>query len=75
MIESSRSADACDIASDVEMIARDAALSNRVRYNGVSPINCTECDEPIGEVRRRLLPGVQHCVDCASALEASKGKR
>ena len=72
MIESNGTADECDIACNVELIAREAALSKRVRYNGVSPIDCDECGEPIGEARRRLLAGVRHCVHCAQELETRR---
>ncbi|QIN98546.1 hypothetical protein rivia_43 [Salmonella phage rivia] len=37
MIESMRTSDITDMASEAEQVARDAALSNRVRYTGVSP--------------------------------------
>lgn len=31
---------------------------------------CDECGEAIPEARRLALPGVQHCVNCQSQLEA-----
>ena len=32
------------------------------------------CDEPIPEPRRRLLPGVQLCVECQARLEKGMGR-
>lgn len=74
MIESNRTSDVGDMASDLEMIARDAALSQRIQYNGVSPLACDSCDNDIEEARRRLLPGVRMCASCAQLAEL-KGKR
>lgn len=74
MIESTRASDVSDMASDVEQIARDAAVSNRVRYTGVSPIDCYQCGEPIEPKRRELIAGTVLCASCAQFNE-KKGKR
>lgn len=74
MIESTRTSDVSDMASDVEQIARDAAVSNRVRYTGVSPIDCYQCGEPIEPKRRELIAGTVLCASCAQFNE-KKGKR
>lgn len=31
-----------------------------------------DCGEPIPEERRRAVPGVRHCVDCAERLERQR---
>ncbi|MBN8488234.1 MAG: TraR/DksA C4-type zinc finger protein [Burkholderiales bacterium] len=31
-----------------------------------------DCGEPIPEERRRAVPGVRHCIDCAERLERHK---
>lgn len=74
MIESTRTSDVGDMASELESIARDAALSNRVQYKGISPLACDSCDNDIEEARRRLLPGVRLCASCAQLAEL-KSKR
>ncbi|ATI16202.1 hypothetical protein [Escherichia phage vB_EcoM_PiR] len=74
MIETTRTSDINDMASEAEQVARDAALSNRVRYTGVSPLTCYQCGEDIEEKRRQLLPGTVLCAACAQYNEL-KGKR
>jgi phage/conjugal plasmid C-4 type zinc finger TraR family protein len=74
MIEATRTSDVNDMASEAEQVARDAALSNRVRYNGVSPLECYQCGDDIEEKRRQLLPGTVLCASCAQ-LNEKKGKR
>lgn len=37
---------------------------------GESLTECAECGEEIPEARRRALPGVKLCVDCASARDS-----
>lgn len=74
MIESTRSSDVADMASDMEQVARDAAIANRVRYTGISPLYCDDCGLDIEEKRRMAVPGVRLCHSCAS-LKELKGKR
>lgn len=53
-------------------MARDLALNlSRVGMQSDKPsaTECVECDEPIPNKRRELLPGVQLCVDCAQLRE------
>lgn len=47
----------------------ERALSHRPRFGGDSATECEECGNPIPEARRRLLPGVRACVECAAAGE------
>lgn len=74
MNEPTRTSDISDMASDAEQIARDAALSNRVQYRGVSPIECVQCGDDIEPKRRQLLPGTVLCASCANHNERV-GKR
>ncbi|MEG0208982.1 TraR/DksA C4-type zinc finger protein [Hafnia sp.] len=37
--------------------------------NRTSATHCCDCNEPIPELRRKTLTGVQRCVDCQSILE------
>ncbi|XKM14251.1 TraR/DksA C4-type zinc finger protein [Orbaceae bacterium ac157xtp] len=56
--------DNADLAAKVEIETRERALANHQTKTGVSSLNCCICDEPIPEVRRRLLT-TDLCVDCA----------
>ncbi len=58
-------ADQLDDAERIVNAQRDAALSNRVRYVGVSATRCEECGEKIPEGRRKAVPGCKLCVECA----------
>lgn len=43
-----------------------ARLRARKGPSGESLGHCAECDEPIPEARRKAIPGVKLCIDCAS---------
>lgn len=58
-------ADEADLAQDIQDLRLQAAIDNRVIYQGESAKVCIHCDEPIPERRRQILPGVQTCVSCA----------
>lgn len=67
-------ADIFDLASDYESRDREAALSSvagRTAWAGPPPDSiagvacCAECGEPIPDARRKALPGVGLCVECA----------
>lgn len=64
--------DAIDFAQQHEQALREDALSAQARRSqtdGVDHEFCTECDEPIPPARRRALPGVALCVECARRIE------
>lgn len=48
-----------------------ARLGDPARWQALSAERCEapDCDEPIPDDRRRLLPGVRLCVDCAERVE------
>lgn len=58
-------ADCADLANDLvaETLAR--ALANRPQLNPTEVIDCVECGDEIHPERRRLLPGICLCIDCA----------
>lgn len=59
--------DDVDVANKLADEAVERALANRTKpISAISPIDCTECGEPIESKRRELLPGTEHCADCAS---------
>ncbi len=51
----------------------DASISDELQRmkarkgpTGESLTHCAECDEEIPEARRKAVPGVKLCIDCAS---------
>jgi len=67
-------ADQFDMASDIEAMERQAAISRaagRSAWSGPPPewidgvACCAECGDPIPQARRDALPGVGLCVSCA----------
>jgi phage/conjugal plasmid C-4 type zinc finger TraR family protein len=68
--------DFCEVASEREQSMRDEALRQHARRAGFadqtprgSARRCRACAEPIPDLRRQALPGVQTCLDCQRALE------
>ena len=59
-------------ASIAEEIER---LRARPAPQGESLTQCAECDEPIPEPRRKALPGVKLCLDCARERDAAARRR
>lgn len=67
--------DLFDEAQEVEAMQREQALA-RSRWRGTAAYSlaeCARCGHEIPEARRRLLPGVRTCVDCAAELEREVG--
>ncbi|MDJ0821867.1 MAG: DksA/TraR family C4-type zinc finger protein [Paracoccaceae bacterium] len=46
-------------------------MQARRRPVGESLSFCADCEEPIPEARRRALPGVKLCVDCAAERDGA----
>lgn len=46
-----------------------AAIANRVQYQGESAEDCTSCGEVIPQARRLAVPGCRLCVDCQAVRE------
>ena len=42
---------------------------HRITFDGVSPMDCEDCDGPIEPQRRQHLPGVTTCIQCARRRE------
>lgn len=65
-------ADCVDMANDLvaETIAR--ALANRPKGPIKQVIFCIDCDDEIHPERRRLLPGIALCIDCAVIADDEK---
>jgi phage/conjugal plasmid C-4 type zinc finger TraR family protein len=62
--------DVIDRASDAETFLREAAIAHaRLDYDAPAAQFCRGCGESIPEERRRAVPGVSLCIDCARAFE------
>ncbi|MEM9798085.1 MAG: DksA/TraR family C4-type zinc finger protein [Pseudomonadota bacterium] len=59
-------------ASIQEELAR---LRAKPGPDGESLTHCAECDEPIAEARRKALPGVKLCLDCAAERDGHRAMR
>lgn len=58
--------DNVDVANQLAEDAIQHALANRVKSTpAISPVDCGECGEPIEQKRRELIPGTEHCSECA----------
>lgn len=51
-------------ATQTQQASVDAALANRVRYQGTSATHCRDCEEPIPERRRAAIAGCTRCAPC-----------
>lgn len=71
--------DQFDRASEQEQLFRDRVLAVHAAraVRGVSATHCKEpdCGVEIPEERRRALPGVQRCIDCAIREEKERSGR
>ena len=61
--------DQFDRAQQLEEMAREIALKKHRTFKAVSRVYCDNCDAPIPEKRRQLIPGVSRCVDCQQKYE------
>lgn len=68
-------ADAADIASEIEEMARTEAIAatQRVRSSCTSRTYCIDCDEVIPH-RRRALGGIVRCIGCQEFVELTRGR-
>ena len=61
--------DQFDRAQQLEEMAREIALKKHRTFKAVSRVYCEDCDAPIPEKRRQLIPGVSRCVACQEIEE------
>jgi phage/conjugal plasmid C-4 type zinc finger TraR family protein len=58
----------------------DATVEDAIKHardqlpNGESLKNCEECDAMIPEARRKVVPGVRHCISCQEELDKENKK-
>ena len=59
------------VEEQIEASLQDELARLRARRGpaGESADDCAECGEPIPEARRRAVPGVKLCTDCAGGRE------
>lgn len=72
--------DDIDRAQAREQQLREDALRDHARRAGLQvkrmtdpATECTDCNAPIPEARRKAVPGCTRCVKCESAQELKKG--
>lgn len=65
--------DNADLASTVEIEARERILAKHQEKIGVSSLYCRICEEPIAEARRKLIV-TDLCIECA-AMEEKRNQR
>ena len=61
--------DQFDRAQQLEEMAREIAIKKHRPFKAISRVYCEDCDAPIPEKRRQLIPGVSRCVDCQQKYE------
>lgn len=63
-------ADVIDAAQErTELILESQIQAARQLVGGVSAMFCIQCDRPIPEERRAVLPGVEFCIYCKEISE------
>ncbi len=67
--------DIFDRAQERDEQLRQEALANQARHAAAmareSALTCAVCDDPIPELRREAVPGVQTCIECQRDIEAA----
>lgn len=64
--------DLVDMANEVAQLRLNAALERQLQASSKSAVSaeyCEDCEEPIPELRRVALIGVQTCVECQGLRE------
>jgi phage/conjugal plasmid C-4 type zinc finger TraR family protein len=59
-----------EMAEQAQAEQLQRAIDRRVRYQGVSALECDDCGSEIPAARRLAVPGCRFCVDCQGLLEA-----
>ncbi|HDK5492885.1 TPA: TraR/DksA family transcriptional regulator [Klebsiella pneumoniae] len=64
------SAEIIDQANELAELQREAAIAKcRINHAAVSATHCRDCRLAIPELRRKYVPGVTQCIDCAEYTE------
>lgn len=61
-----------ELAQASEEARIQAAINNRVQYQGESAFECDSCGVDIPEARRQAVPGCHRCTDCQAMAEVRK---
>jgi phage/conjugal plasmid C-4 type zinc finger TraR family protein len=69
-------ADDIDLAQERDAAYREAALARRVviLQDTFSSGDCQDCDEPIPEARRAILPGATRCTRCQFIFDQKEAR-
>ncbi|WP_371157423.1 DksA/TraR family C4-type zinc finger protein [Jannaschia sp. 2305UL9-9] len=65
------------VAEQIEASIQDelARLKAARAPQGESLMHCADCEEPISEARRKAVPGVKLCIDCAAERDGQRRAR
>lgn len=69
--------DQFDQAQELDARYRQEAIDRHRRQSEqhkVSRENCIDCGDPIGEARKRAMPGCIRCIDCVVRFEQENGE-
>jgi len=61
--------DICDRADEEMEFLNQFQFTRTYSLHRPSATHCCDCHDPIPELRRKTLVGVQRCVDCQSIIE------
>jgi phage/conjugal plasmid C-4 type zinc finger TraR family protein len=66
-------ADWIDESQEYQLKILEAQITQATRSQTVpSALFCVDCDTPIAELRRKIIPGVQRCIECQEIEEIKR---
>ncbi|CAM3888576.1 TraR/DksA C4-type zinc finger protein [Rahnella bruchi] len=66
-------ADWIDESQEYQLKILEAQISQAIRTQPApSAFVCVDCDTPIAQLRRKIIPGVQRCIECQEIVEIKR---
>jgi phage/conjugal plasmid C-4 type zinc finger TraR family protein len=66
-------ADWIDESQEYQLKMLEAQITQATRSQTLpSALFCVDCDTPIAELRRKIIPGVQRCIECQEIEEIKR---
>lgn len=66
-------ADWIDESQEYQLKILQAQITQATRTQpSPSAFSCVDCDTPIAEPRRKIIPGVQRCIECQEIEEIKR---
>lgn len=66
-------ADWIDESQEYQLKILEAQITQATRSQTLpSALFCVDCDTPIAELRRKIIPGVQRCIECQEIEEIKR---